>query len=146
MRRDASVCPHCRRDSEPWRFWEGRWWAYSASGDDVWYDEVLGVWRTPDATSPADRGGGYDLVVTAIPDPKAVGRIARIAAEESPKSHEQIHSDLQHLPLVVVERIGYATVEGLRLAMVRNGAEVDVRPHATAPLTPPPRDLGSSQP
>jgi hypothetical protein len=61
MRRDASVCPHCRRDSEPWRFWEGRWWAYSASGDDVWYDEVFGVWRTPDATSPADRGGSTTL-------------------------------------------------------------------------------------
>ena len=25
MRRDASVCPHCRHDSEPWVFEGGRW-------------------------------------------------------------------------------------------------------------------------
>lgn len=25
MRRDASVCPHCQRDSDAWVFHEGRW-------------------------------------------------------------------------------------------------------------------------
>jgi hypothetical protein len=26
MRRDASVCPHCRHPSDPWRLHDGHWW------------------------------------------------------------------------------------------------------------------------
>lgn len=32
MRRDASLCPHCRSPSEPWQFHEGRWWVTRSSG------------------------------------------------------------------------------------------------------------------
>jgi hypothetical protein len=43
MRRDASVCPHCRHDSEPWTLHEGNWWAMV---DGEWYrrDDVAGTW------------------------------------------------------------------------------------------------------
>jgi hypothetical protein len=32
MRRDASLCPHCRSASEPWTYHEGRWWVTRPSG------------------------------------------------------------------------------------------------------------------
>lgn len=34
MRRDASVCPHCRSQSTPWTLHERRWWLYQ---DEHWY-------------------------------------------------------------------------------------------------------------
>ncbi|MDX6510838.1 MAG: hypothetical protein QOE36_342 [Gaiellaceae bacterium] len=44
MRRDASVCPHCHRESSPWSLHEGVWGHQSASGQ--WYrlDERAGEW------------------------------------------------------------------------------------------------------
>jgi glutaredoxin len=44
MRRDASVCPHCQRDSEPWTFHDGRWWMKNERGW-VWLDEPKQEWR-----------------------------------------------------------------------------------------------------
>src|SRR5262249_7883847 len=43
MRRDASVCPHCRRESEPWTFNGDRWWLLI---DGKWhmYDEGSEDW------------------------------------------------------------------------------------------------------
>lgn len=41
MRRDASVCPHCQRGSEPWIYHAGYWW--SPSGRH-WLDEQTGRW------------------------------------------------------------------------------------------------------
>ena len=43
MRRDASVCPHCQRESEPWTLHEGRWWVKRDSGD-YYYDETKKEW------------------------------------------------------------------------------------------------------
>lgn len=42
MRREASVCPHCQRDSEPWRLHEGRWWT-KKDGEYYWFDGA--EWR-----------------------------------------------------------------------------------------------------
>jgi hypothetical protein len=44
MRRDASVCPHCQRDSAPWVFHEGRWWFRDAQGDNYYLDERTSQW------------------------------------------------------------------------------------------------------
>lgn len=44
MRRDASVCPHCQRDSEPWTLHEGRWWAQT-NEEWYWLDEVAQEWH-----------------------------------------------------------------------------------------------------
>jgi len=43
MRRDASVCPHCRRESPAWNFQNGLWWT-NAQGDWYWLDEPRGAW------------------------------------------------------------------------------------------------------
>jgi predicted amidophosphoribosyltransferase len=44
MRRDASVCPHCRMASEPWTFHDGRWWVIRP--DATYYlDERSQTWR-----------------------------------------------------------------------------------------------------
>jgi hypothetical protein len=43
MRRDASVCPHCQRDSDPWTFHDGFWWVKRDSGD-YYYDETKNEW------------------------------------------------------------------------------------------------------
>jgi hypothetical protein len=52
MRRDASICPHCRRESQAWEFDVGRWWTHDPAGTRVWFDEVERRWRletdTPD--------------------------------------------------------------------------------------------------
>jgi hypothetical protein len=32
MRRDASVCPHCQRESEAWIYHDDRWWVGRPSG------------------------------------------------------------------------------------------------------------------
>lgn len=44
MRRDASVCPHCRRESEAWEY-DGRWWTRDPSGARVWFHEDERQWR-----------------------------------------------------------------------------------------------------
>ena len=46
MRRDASVCPHCQRDSEAWTFNEGYWW-YQADDGWLYLDEMTGEWHMP---------------------------------------------------------------------------------------------------
>ena len=46
MRRDASVCPHCQRESEAWEFRDGRWWTSDEAGER-WYSEASGDWREP---------------------------------------------------------------------------------------------------
>jgi hypothetical protein len=54
MRRDASVCPHCQRDSEAWTLNDGAWWV---KRDGAWirYDEETGNWKpvTPITTVEA---------------------------------------------------------------------------------------------
>lgn len=51
MRRDASLCPHCRTPSEPWTFQDGRWWVQRADG---WHylDERSGAWQRPEQGGP----------------------------------------------------------------------------------------------
>ena len=43
MRRDASVCPHCRHESPAWTLHEGHWWT---KVDGVWHhlDELTDTW------------------------------------------------------------------------------------------------------
>jgi hypothetical protein len=43
MRRDASVCPHCRNESAPWQWDTRHWWVESSSGR-YWLDEDSGQW------------------------------------------------------------------------------------------------------
>lgn len=47
MRRDASVCLRCQRESIPWTFRDGRWWTRNNEGAEVWFDERLRVWVKP---------------------------------------------------------------------------------------------------
>ena len=49
MRRDASVCPRCQRESPAWTFHEGRWWAQT---EGQWYmlDEMANEWRIHEDT------------------------------------------------------------------------------------------------
>ncbi|HEY7874046.1 MAG TPA: zinc ribbon domain-containing protein [Actinomycetota bacterium] len=44
IRRDASVCPHCQRESEAWIFHGDRWWVKRAEGY-YWRDEKSGDWN-----------------------------------------------------------------------------------------------------
>jgi hypothetical protein len=58
MRRDASVCPHCQRDSDAWRLYEGRWWA-QVGGTWYWLDELSQTWHPAAAeTAVADQASG----------------------------------------------------------------------------------------
>jgi hypothetical protein len=53
MRRDASVCPHCHRESQAWTLHEGRWWT-NVDGTWYWLDELSNAWqRSGEATTTA---------------------------------------------------------------------------------------------
>ena len=47
MRRDANVCPHCRRESPAWEYEpsDRRWWASDSDGGRMWFDEKEGTLR-----------------------------------------------------------------------------------------------------
>ncbi len=47
MGRDESYCSYCRRNSDPWRLHDGKWWTRSASGDFYWWDEDERKWSRP---------------------------------------------------------------------------------------------------
>lgn len=47
MRRDASTCPHCQKDSQPWSFHEGYWWAKTETGM-FYLDEDKNEWVRSD--------------------------------------------------------------------------------------------------
>lgn len=58
IRRDASVCPHCQRESAPWVYHEGRWWTKGTDGKDYYLDGVTGRWaehqpQLPSSNEPA---------------------------------------------------------------------------------------------
>ena len=48
MRRDASVCPHCQRDSQAWTQNEGYWWRPAEDGSWLYLNEVTGEWHEPE--------------------------------------------------------------------------------------------------
>ncbi len=48
MRRDASVCPHCHRESEAWTQNEGYWWRKDEEDRWVFLDESTHAWRRLD--------------------------------------------------------------------------------------------------
>jgi hypothetical protein len=55
MRRDASVCPHCRNESKPWQLYEGRWWRRTDDGTWYWLEEISGEWQAvADSTRAED--------------------------------------------------------------------------------------------
>lgn len=43
MHRDASVCPHCRRESQAWTLDNGVWWL-EIDGGWCWLDELSNDW------------------------------------------------------------------------------------------------------
>jgi hypothetical protein len=45
MRRDASMCPHCRTESQPWKLHEGRWWTQDEQGAWYYLDEAANEWK-----------------------------------------------------------------------------------------------------
>jgi hypothetical protein len=130
MRRDALVCPHCRRESKAWNYREGRWWATNDAEENVWFDEVVHVWRDKDELALTGQRletiqDVYDLIIIESgPDPNGV---ARTIAEETGEEPQNIVALFDHLPTVVVSRIGFATAEGLRIAIAKKGAVVEIR-------------------
>jgi hypothetical protein len=56
MRRDASVCPHCRHESQAWTQHEGRWWV-NVDGTWYWLDEISNEWLKRSVTSPQGETG-----------------------------------------------------------------------------------------
>jgi hypothetical protein len=59
MHRDAVVCAHCKRESNPWHFQYGYWWTKDDSGADYWLDPLQNRWKPvtefSDAPSPQQR-------------------------------------------------------------------------------------------
>ena len=57
MKRDASICPHCRTQSRPWIFSDGYWWATDGEGDLVYLEEASLTWRRLPSGPPTPFGG-----------------------------------------------------------------------------------------
>ncbi len=60
MRRDASLCPHCRSESEPWILHDGHWWV-TRPGGSYYLDPLSQQWllhelppTAPPTPSPTD--------------------------------------------------------------------------------------------
>lgn len=136
MRRDASVCPHCRHESAPWRFWEGRWWTPAETDPPQWYDEYASRWR-PSSEIPHAEADRFDVVVTALPEPGNVTAVARIVAGTTGEGLSEIADRLNNLPATVVDAASYSTAEGVRSALTRGGTSAELRPYADAPTVPP---------
>ena len=58
MKRDASICPHCRVPSTPWMFNDGFWWATDADGELVYLDESSHEWQHLPSSPTTSSGGG----------------------------------------------------------------------------------------
>jgi hypothetical protein len=68
MRRDASVCPHCRMSSPAWTLNDGVWWFKSAEGW-YWLDEPNGEWLRPKAPAlEPGRESEPDPITTSSPN------------------------------------------------------------------------------
>jgi hypothetical protein len=52
MQRHASVCPHCRRESQAWTYENGRWWTTDSVGTRLWLDERQYTWHDAEPSSP----------------------------------------------------------------------------------------------
>lgn len=63
MRRDASVCPHCQRDSEAWAKQDGRWWRFQ-DGSWRYLDEQTDRWveRLSPLEAEIEAGGLHHLL------------------------------------------------------------------------------------
>ena len=44
IKREASVCPFCQRESPAWTLHEGTWWSTDEGGNRYWLDEQQGRW------------------------------------------------------------------------------------------------------
>jgi hypothetical protein len=109
MRRDASVCPHCRRESAAWTYRGGHWWAANEQGDESWLDSA-GTWHAESEPIPEPSGPTL-LVLTSLgglsPDDVAEivtshvivnrGDIRRLAAGSLPVSLFRSNSPAQAL-------------------------------------------------
>lgn len=63
IRPDASVCPHCQRESEPWTENDGYWWKKGASNE--W--EQAGIAKTsPAAATGKERMAAVAVLVGAV--------------------------------------------------------------------------------
>jgi len=49
--RASQQCPHCRTESQPWIFHEGRWWIYDKVGKPFWLDERRNAWVPAESDS-----------------------------------------------------------------------------------------------
>jgi hypothetical protein len=76
MRRDASVCPHCRRESPAWEYRDGKWWTSDASGDDVWFEDPAGLWREA-GYAPPPPPQTYRVLTVSVGDAVATARLTR---------------------------------------------------------------------
>ncbi|HEX6206765.1 MAG TPA: hypothetical protein VF058_00240 [Actinomycetota bacterium] len=52
MRRDAAVCPHCQRESDPWQLRDGHWWS-TRDGRSYRYNEQNGEWVEASSSAEA---------------------------------------------------------------------------------------------
>ena len=44
MRTDASVCPHCQRESSPWKLIDGEWWVTNPDGRSFRFNPTTKEW------------------------------------------------------------------------------------------------------
>jgi hypothetical protein len=87
MRRDASVCPHCRHESDPWEYLEGRWWLHTEQGP-VWLHESSRTWRSADEVPNAQSAERYRVSLVSLGrDVKAAAKVFRERTRAFTREH-----------------------------------------------------------
>jgi hypothetical protein len=69
MRRDAGVCPHCRRESPAWTLNGGTWWL-EGQGQWYWLDDTRGIWvrwEQEQAAPPPPTAAEHEMTIKPTP-------------------------------------------------------------------------------
>jgi hypothetical protein len=135
MRRDGSVCPHCGRESTPWSWRSGRWWAFDPTGRELVLDEATWEWLEPEAAAARDAAARLrlDILVTDTgPDPDDVARtLGRVMNFSIPMASRL----LRNVPAPVASRVPGDRAEAIRAALEAAGASVALSASPTAETT-----------
>jgi hypothetical protein len=85
MKRDATVCPRCHRESKAWVSHDGRWWIQDESGSWQWLDEAANTWTlfapaaTPSALPSAAASQSVESDSTVVTKPNPTPAVADVA-------------------------------------------------------------------
>jgi hypothetical protein len=134
MRRDATVCPHCRRESDAWSFDRRVWWSQDASGQRLWLRESTGAWEREDALVAETTV--FEVTLVAVGDrPEAVEDVLMDALSYARSGARHL---VRNVPArLIATKVRADAVELIeKVARVGGRAELTVKSWGSSPRRP----------